>query len=193
MNYSNLNTQEYNRLICYTIGILNSKNFTHIQCGDIVHNAFLGLFDRNIEYSFDAMKSLLLQEISGYTTQLFNSNTLGMVQKKENIFGGIEMKNCRYCSELLPVSFFYKLREYPDGTTTYHAGCKECHKENCARAKAKKLTDPVYHEQYLSKIRASTKKRKVIINNNPLLKEHFRNIKNKNEAVYRMNKRLKTA
>lgn len=193
MNYSNLTNADYHRLVSYTIGILNSKKYHHIQGEDIVHNAFLELYNRKIDYSFENMRPLLLQGITGYTNQLLNSNTVGMVQKKDNIFGGIEMKNCRYCNELLPVSFFYKLREYPDGTTTYHAGCKECHKENCAKAKAKKLADPIYYEQYLTKCAQSMKNRKAIISNNPLLKEHFRNKKNQQEAIYRMNKRLKTA
>lgn len=188
MNYNQLNTQEYNKLVGYAIGILTNKKYTHIDGKDIVHNAFLSLYNANLDYSFDNMKPLLYKEIFNFTHQLCDTNTAGMVQKKDSIFAGIEMKTCKHCTTLLPVSFFYVSRKYPDGLITYASDCKECHNARTTEKKKQRLTDPLYYQAHLEKQNSRYHVKAAIIASNPKLQNHFRKVEREKQRGYKLQK-----
>lgn len=119
--------------------------------------------------------SNLAREAYKLSNESLSTNTLGI----DNIFSGIEMKYCPDCRTELPLSFFYKLRQYSNGRIDYYTHCKECHKLRCAKRRAERLNDPAYREKHLQQCKENNKKHKAIINGNSRLRQHYLESKKK--------------
>ena len=152
------------------IMISNKGKRLEADIDEVVNEVFLKMVDKQIEYSFIKIKSMILDVVLNFTPFIAPSFNESYPDRKLFIMNG-ETKKCSCCYEVLPVSSFNVHRKYPSGIVSYKSSCKKCCQEKSKLSLQKRMTDPNYRKIWNEKNRIRQQKRARVINSNPRLKK----------------------
>lgn len=170
---------------CYSLAtkIIISKRTDCLHYMDITHDAYILLCDFKEEFTIQNMRRRIYDVVRGVTENNFSSATklkLGIDGQKYKDWRlkDVEHKNCKCCSIVLPISFFYKLKQNKEGAITYSTLCKECTSKKALANKATRFSDPDKYCAYLEKEKERYANKKLVIKNNDKLCAYFKEKRN---------------
>lgn len=168
------------------------KDRPDIEVNDIIHEAYILLYDRGLNFCFDNMRQPMYDAFRSLKNHVSLSADLSNGVKKgviSPLLKDLECKHCKLCSTVLPVSFFHKAKINQNGVITYQSVCKQCQNKRNLENKRKRFASIEVYESFYEKRRSEQRAKRELIKSNPKLYEYFKN-KQKIESRIRRGSKL---
>jgi len=166
ININDLINATYPRLQAYTWVLLNDKNRTHLDPNDLIQTAFILLWEKGLEFSFENMRKPIYDAMIQYTYNRTPSITASLMNEQD--------KCCKKCANVMPVGMFYKKKVHLNGLVEYHTNCKTCYNEIQSGKRIEKLSSDSFRALHNEKKRIYQNARNAVIQSNEKLHTFFK-------------------